>query len=576
MESLKKLLAKMLTQFADLTRSQRVAVALGGVLAAVSLIWLVHWAAVPELVPLLDQDLEPAEVARIRDGLELSNQPFKLVGHKVMVRADASRQVILAQLQQQDRLPSDTSAGFDALVKESNPWISQAEHERRWAVALKHELEKVLRQYAGVRSASVFLPMNSGQPRFARTEAATKASVTLVMHGGAPVERELALAAARLVSGAVRGLPLRNVEVLDGNGTSALDWESEAAGISGLDRRRQKHERDVRTKILSQLPDPQARVGVQVELNLTDQSRETEIPSDPVPTKEETTAEETTRVRPSGQPGVQPNVAVSAGSRLADEHTSKETATAEFIPGFTRTREATPPGAIREIWAAVYISHSYLERVHRRQNPDADAITANDIQGVFEAEKPRLISQLTKLVKPQDEEHVAVDWYYDTTLDERLPVQASVMDDAFQLAQRFGPQSGLALLALLSLGMMLRMARRSDSGESFGLELGLPKEAIEAAQRAAQDVSGAAEGRRAEGRGRASDGGDGEEILEGGVQPVGQAAATEGILVAQEIDEKTVQTNKMLEQVAQVVRSDAEQAAALLEQWVQRTDAYDA
>jgi DNA-directed RNA polymerase subunit beta len=59
-------------------------------------------------------------------------------------------------------------------------------------------------------------------------------------------------------------------------------------------------------------------------------------------------------------------------------------------------------------------------------------------------------------------------------------------------------------------------------------------------------------------------------------QPVGQAAATEGILVAQEIDEKTVQTNKMLEQVAQVVRSDAEQAAALLEQWVQRTDAYDA
>jgi hypothetical protein len=56
---------------------------------------------------------------------------------------------------------------------------------------------------------------------------------------------------------------------------------------------------------------------------------------------------------------------------------------------------------------------------------------------------------------------------------------------------------------------------------------------------------------------------------------VGQAAMTEGVLVAQEVDERTVQTNKMLDQVAQVVDADAEMAATLLEQWIQRNDSLD-
>jgi len=39
-------------------------------------------------------------------------------GSQIMVRRSANRQVLLAQLQQGSKLPADTSAGFDALVKE--------------------------------------------------------------------------------------------------------------------------------------------------------------------------------------------------------------------------------------------------------------------------------------------------------------------------------------------------------------------------------------------------------------------------------------------------------------------------
>ena len=65
------------------------------------------------------------------------------------------------------------------------------------------------------------------------------------------------------------------------------------------------------------------------------------------------------------------------------------------------------------------------------------------------------------------------------------------------------------------------------------------------------------------------------DVLEADVSSVGQVAMTEGVLVAQEVDEKTVQTSKMLDQVTQVAESDPEGAAALLEQWMQRSNTYE-
>jgi flagellar biosynthesis/type III secretory pathway M-ring protein FliF/YscJ len=108
------------------------------------------------------------------------------------------------------------------------------------------------------------------------------------------------------------------------------------------------------------------------------------------------------------------------------------------------------------------------------------------------------------------------------------------------------------------------------------LEIGLPKESIEAARRAASDVAKAARREQSRRTGQAAAPGQtGGEVLEVMPSAVGQAATTEGVLVAQEVDERTVQTNKMLDQVAQVVDGDAEMAATLLEQWIQRNDALE-
>jgi len=186
------------------------------------------------------------------------------------------------------------------------------------------------------------------------------------------------------------------------------------------------------------------------------------------------------------------------------------------------------------------------------------------------------------------EENVAISRYYDNAVDlpGGAPATPSRAADALDLAKRYGPQSGLALLAVVSLGLMLRLARKADAGEVFGLELGLPKEAIEAARAAAADVSAvasrtggyAAAARRAgiptAGPGPAAS----TEVAHGLdaelTAPVENVAATEGMLVAQEVDPGTVQTRKMIEQVTQMAESDPEVVAALVDQWVQRSEQY--
>ncbi|MBU0639932.1 MAG: hypothetical protein KKB50_13770 [Planctomycetes bacterium] len=57
MAALQNVVARAASQLREMSISQRIAVTLGAVLVALALVSLAHWAASPEMVPLLDQDL---------------------------------------------------------------------------------------------------------------------------------------------------------------------------------------------------------------------------------------------------------------------------------------------------------------------------------------------------------------------------------------------------------------------------------------------------------------------------------------------------------------------------------------
>jgi flagellar biosynthesis/type III secretory pathway M-ring protein FliF/YscJ len=566
-----------LHELRDLSVSQKLSIGLGALLVLLSLAWLGQWAATPEMVPLLAQDLRPEEVQQVQAALEMMNEPVRVRGSRVYVRAAANRQALLAQLQMHDKLPSDTSVGFDALVREANPWISQEENNKRWTVALQTEIRRVLTQFEGVRDAYVFLNLNTQKRGFSRNEPPASAGVTLIMKNGESVPRPLALAAARLVCGAVRGLPLRNVQVVDGRGLVALDWEQEEAGTSSaLERLRRELEQRVAEKIRGQIAfDPHLRVSVRVELDPTARETDSRVPTEGVETSRSGRERKTSRTGRSGQPGVQPNVGAAAGGGQSEERTEETETESRSEPGVEHKREQTAPGEVREIFAAVNVSHSALVAIFKRTNPDKGEPSLQDVEAVFKAQAEKIVNQVKKLVKPQEAEQVAVDWYYDGpqgALEQSGTLEAStgVLSDALQ---RYGPPSGLALLAVLALGLMFRMARSSMGSESLAPELGLTREAIEAARRAGPATAAAVPA--AQVGAAATPGG---VVLGSAPEPppvplekVVLGRAAEGVLEAQEVDEGTVQLRNMLEQVAGMVDKDPDSVAVLISHWLDRS-----
>lgn len=572
MAAVQEALKKAARHLGDLTLSQRLAIGLGALLVVGSLAWLAQWAATPEMVPLLPgQTLEADELALVRTGLDALGQPHEVVGSQVLVRASANRQAILASLQQAGKLPADTAIGFAELVKEANPWISQEENSRRWTVALQSELARVLSEFSGVKQARVLLNLNAKPRGFSRQQPEASAGVTLFTRGGEPVGHGLALAAARLVAGAVRGLPVKNVQVIDGaNGRVALDWDREEPGSpSNLHRQRQELEREKEQQIKEQLSfDPHVLVSVSCEIDPKSQHVQEATPIEGVPTKEETDSTSTVRNRRSGQPGVQPNTGMEVGSGSSADSSTSERSTTTYTPGMRTSTQEVPPGAIKRIAAAVSLSHSYLLGVYRLNNPGAQEPTEDQIEELFGKQKDKIAAHVAKLLIPPDPEQVSVVWHYDTLLPEVTPA-ASALDTSLDALRRYGSASGLALLAVVALGMMLRLARQQAQAETFGMEIGLPKEAIEKAKKAAEDVRAAAARPAARARGAGAVPAAVEDEAANAIPlPVGQAA--DGVLDAQEVPESEVQVAQMLTQVSAMTEKDTDAVAALVEGWIER------
>ena len=63
----------------------------------------------------------------------------------------------------------------------------------------------------------------------------------------------------------------------------------------------------------------------------------------------------------------------------------------------------------------------------------------------------------------------------------------------------------------------------------------------------------------------------GEETIDMGMgdEVVGEAAATDALLVGREVDERTLQSQKVVDQVTEMVKEDPEAAVNILRRWME-------
>ncbi len=558
MEFLRKLFVQTTEHLKGLTVSQRLAIGSCAGLIVLSLLWLVNWAKAPVRVPLLNQPLTAEEMVPIQNRLDAMGVSYEVSGDVLMVPMD-TRARLLATLDQGKILPNDISMGFKHLIEDSNPFRSG--EEQAWAknVALGNELAAVLREFDGVESARVFID-NRVDRRIGRASQVPTASVFVKLQQGSSLDKPRVHALASFVSRTVTGMDISNVNVTDaGSGRSySVPRPDAAMAFDDLDDRRTKEEyfaEKVR-QVLAGIPG----VLVAVHTELTEESKRIteEKHGKPVLLTEKTENMTQNRSSPAAGPGVVPNTsrAVASGGPPSDvmEKTSGE-ATYDGKADMTLTTSEAPRHGLKSISAAVNVPRSYLAAIFRSANEGKEPADA-DLDPISTREQTKireLVRNALGLSVAEQDDKVVVRWFHDEapSFAASSVLEAGPSEGMAGLVRTYGGKAGLGALAVLSLGMMLMMVRRVSEGPV------LPGEEPPAPRIF----------RLGGGRGQGA-GGMGDDI-EAMTAVVGNAEVGGGLMMGKEVDERTLRTQQVIEELAGMVKDNPEASVSILERWME-------
>lgn len=554
MEFLKKLVIQTQDHLKGLTVSQKLALGSCVGLIVVALLWMTHWAGEPVMVPLLDQPITAEQMGAIERELDTRGVPYRIAGDRIRVPSDRQYRV-RAQLAEARVLPDNMQIGFSRLIEQnSSPWLNMTEQDRRWALALSTELGKVIREISGVSDARVFLDRSHrrtiGQPSVVPT-----ASVFVMPEGGAKLTPAKLTTIATMVSGAVGGLSPTNVKVADmatgRSYTVPTEQETEAYGDLAARKERELYFSNKLRELLGHIPN--VLVAVHADLNPDARQIVEETHGRPVMLSEKTETETSSHGQAGAEPGVNPNTSVALSGAGGGHQMQRRRAETAFDGRVDRTvtRIDRPRYEVERLFASINVPRSYLaaifEATHQQEPTDVDLETFSRPELV--KIKELAMRALAMTGEGDEEKQVQVDWFHDGVARQFGPaMQAEMGGDMLALVRVYGPKAGLGGLAVMSLLMMLMLIRRVGDGPVLPGEP--PPEPRLLRLR----------------RGRKK-GGDFDMTLDDG--EVNDAAATDPLLVGKEVDELTLQSQRVVEEVQQMVKEDTVSAISILKRWIE-------
>lgn len=566
MEFLRKLFLQTRIHLQGLTPSQRLAIGSCAGLIAVSTFWLMSWAGKSEMVALFDQSISADEMTPIRQQLDADGVKYTVSGDRVLVPSESVLR-LQAKLAQSDALPRDISYTFNKTIENASPWLPHDERDKRWNLALANELSLRLRHFNGVRDARVFLDKNAKRTIGSVPITAT-ASIEVTMAPGRDLDKSQAKAMASFVSRAVAGLDVSNVQVTDftSGRTFRIPRQDDLIGEDEMEIR-QKKENYFAGQIRELLENIHGiRVAVRAEMD----ARATQITETkhgkPAVLKERSKSLESSEGRSASEPGTvantgTPNMPTAPNSRT-EENETETTFHAE--QDSIRTSSTLRPYRLVNLSAAINVPRSFLAAIyknaHQGKEPTDEELEASPST---RNELNKIRTQVETLMLKSDESGaaksaVSVAWFHDGMYamggvgglgGAAEPASALSGDNMMHYVQTYGGKAGLGALAVISLFMMLMMVRRVGEGPV------LPGE------EPPMDLAGRRSKKKRQ---------EQEELEEFEVSggPVGEAEVTEHLLVGREVDEATLRSQKLVEQVAQLIKMDPNTTVSVLQRWI--------
>lgn len=553
MEFLRRLILQTQSHLKGLTLSQRLAIGSCVALIAVSLLWLMQWAAEPDLVPLLDQPLTAAQTDTIAQRLGAMGVEYKLVNEAIMVSAD-KRIGLLVRLTESKALPEDVVLDFNRLVEQNSPWLPAEEQNWRRTVALGNELAKALRYMNGVEEARVFIDRNtkrtvSGPP------VVPKASVFVKLTGGQPLDERRTEAIARFVCFAVSGLDMTQVAVTDARTGRSMSVRppNELLPFDDLEDR-QKKEQYFANKIQTLLANiPGLLVAVHAELDPESRKTTRQTYTKPLPVSEKSETMTQNRGEPVSGQGVVPNTSKVVTPSAVTDRTEKESneATYETRPESV-VESVSPWHGLKSLTASVNVPRSYLAAIFKQANAGKDPTDA-ELNASAAEELKKITEAARAAIAAKDEGSVVVNWFHDEAMMQMGGIAEAAVagTDMMTMVRTYGGRAGLGALAVGSLFMMLMMVRKVSEGPV------LPGE--EPPQPQIIRIVGGKAAAAAE---------EEAETLTVGMPTVGEAEAREQLLVGREVDDSTLRIQQVVDQVSDMIRNDPEISVGILQRWI--------
>jgi flagellar biosynthesis/type III secretory pathway M-ring protein FliF/YscJ len=562
MDLLKNQFDRIQQQLAGLSASQKMLAACLVVIIVMTISWWGRYAAVPEMMPVVDQALAPDELSAVQRQLRSSGIPFQTIDGKVQVPTDRFSEAV-ADLTFSEALPRSTKIDFQALVKDMNPFTPQSTTEAQFNNFTQMRLAEVISRFPGVRSADVIVDPTD-KPRIGGG-VLPSATVAIRMKPGdrSTPTQKVVDAAAHFIASSHANLSWERVKVVvDGQLWRVRD---PLAGGGGGEYREQaeKFEHDFEDRVRQQLSYiPQITVSVAVKVTM-DSTHTKSISYDkdnvihkPTEESERTSESSTPSAGGGGEPGAQPNVGMSIA--VAPQATGPATTTetesktkSQLLAGEQVKEVTTPAGMGVPVSAAVHIPRSYIASVIKQErpaaNPNAPAPEPDDaaIQARFKLEMDSIRKGVKAATGLENEQAVMVAMYTPVAPEMAAlgMVAAASASPGFSTAvvSAAGAHSReivLGGLAVVSLFMVSMMVRKSNP---------LPAVAAAPAPHMPMPVL------------------DANELLAGEVSEGRQ------MLDAMELDDDAVRAQQMVDQVSSMVEENPDAAAGLVKRWLNRS-----
>ena len=345
--------------------------ALAGVLAGtIVVLYFVFTASTRPNMVVAYSGLAPEDSAQVADELERQGIPYEIGGGGSSVSVPANMVAEVRINLAQAGLPTGGSVGFE-IFDETNFGATDFTQQVNFRRATEGELVRSINTLDGVKSSRVHIVLPE-EAIFAEDQAAATASIVLGMQQGASLTQAQVQGIGNLVAGAVEGLELAGVTIIDSTGSvlfdgTLLDSPFSVGGTSGQMDLKRQYERSLESAVQTILA-PVVGVGrsavtVNADLNFDSISSEESTLGEPVVRSQATTEETFTGSAAgdaAGVPGTGANDDTAGGTTAdgtASTYTSSQTTTNNEVPQ-TITTTVEAPGSVERLSVSVVLDES--------------------------------------------------------------------------------------------------------------------------------------------------------------------------------------------------------------------------